>query len=213
MLTSRGDAGVKMPQTRAKRVPLTDSTAPPLGFRSTMKRIHEKPKWLQWSLRSRRLTKASIRDSGLTKKTIDRIKKTDRITPAQKTKLRSAYLKTQYNKLRKAGVNRKEAYSIAKKRKPENISETVKNRKQYVEEMIFRKGEGIRTRKDGTLYVSKRAWDLKRKMIFKALRKKDYTENVWAKFVEWYQTHTKKFIFPKAQEIQKEYKDTEAIGS
>jgi hypothetical protein len=102
-------------------------------------------------------------------------------------KLRQAYIHTQYNKLRHAGVGRLEAEMLAQLARPEQISQVAKDRRLYIDEMVLRHKAP----------TSKKAWIAERKKMRKKAGLKYYSDSQWKDFSEWYGKHPKKpFPFP-----------------
>lgn len=105
---------------------------------------------------------------------------------APTSSLRQAYIHTQYNKLRHAGVGRIEAEQLAKLATPKRISEVAASRRLYIDEMVLRH-KAPTTRK---------AWEIERKKMRKKAGLKGYTDSQWKEFSAWYGKHTSLFPFP-----------------
>jgi hypothetical protein len=101
------------------------------------------------------------------------------ITDPSKTStpvLRKAYLRTQYNTLRRAGMGRHEARRVSATAIPQDVRKYAKDYRYYVDELVLRH----RTP------TSAKAWATERKAMRKYISKKSYSATQWERFSQFY---------------------------
>jgi hypothetical protein len=130
--------------------------------------------WFRWSLSEHHLNQKAMDAAHITQRDIQTLRSSP--SPDLVSRLHSAYTKTQYSKLTRAGVSREEAWRISRGASPSQVASTVKDFRSYVDEMIIRKG--------GT--TSMRGWERARKAIRKAMRRSKYSVDRWAEFANFY---------------------------
>lgn len=140
--------------------------------------------WIRYSLRQRGLHKAAKEAAGLTDSQIEKIR-AGKLTPALKTKLRSAYEKTQYAKLRRVGLSAQRARANAKKL-PVVVAKIRREMTRHAKEIILRKLPDAQKPK------SRRSFQRLTRKVLNDMAKSNYTPEQWEFFSDWYQRNPNK---------------------
>jgi hypothetical protein len=141
------------------------------------------------------LSAESLSQAGLTRKQILTVSKkyhdawhkgdrsvTRNISVAVLQKIKIAYEKTQFSRLRKAGLSQKEAQYAVKTGDPKQCSKDRNEFRSYAEELVFKK----------KWYKNRSKWRKDVREMVRHMRAKKYTLDQWREFSQWYAVHAKK---------------------